>query len=67
MLGGDTTFYKAARLVRKIMPTYLHKGFRHLLITDLDPISAADREWLREQFREDDEELLKLIGMSLLD
>jgi hypothetical protein len=67
MLGGDPAFYKAARLVREAMPAYLYKWMRHLLITDLEPIAATDREWLRERFREDDEELRRLTGISLLD
>jgi hypothetical protein len=67
MLGGDPAFYKSAQLVRGVVPAYLYKWTRYLLITDLEPIAAADREWLQERFREDDEELRKLTGISLLD
>ena len=67
VFGGDSAFFESARFVREVAPAYLYRRARSLLITELEPIAAADRAWLRELFREDDEELRKWAGITLLD
>ena len=63
--GNDAAFFRASRLVRKAMPaSHLYRLGRRMLITDLKMISSADREWLREMFRGDEEELGKWSGIS---
>ena len=66
VLGGNSAFISSTRYVRDAVPEYLYKSLRSLVITDLQPIAPADREWLFECFREDDEGLRKLAGISLL-
>ena len=65
--GSDAAFFRSTRLVRKLTPTPVYKLARRMVITDLERIPTGDREWLRDIFREDVEEIQKLAGIFLFD
>lgn len=65
--GSDAAFIRVARRARRMAPDFLYRLARRTLTTEPQPISAADRTWLRQFFLEDIEDIRRLAGISLLD
>ena len=63
IFATDSTFYRSTELARSLMPTFAYKLLRSAVLTEPDEISSSDREWLREQFCEDEEQLRELTGI----